>query len=84
MHIGYAVKQADWGGDLAGLPLETEVVDARNTKAQVKRIKLPAGGFGEFTYPDRLRISHRGLRDQYLSREGWETRRPDRLDRRRW
>jgi hypothetical protein len=50
MHIGYSVKQADWGGDLTGLPLETEVVDARNAKAQVKRITLPAGGFGEFTY----------------------------------
>jgi len=50
MHIGYSVKQADWGGDLTGLPLETEIMDARNTKAQVKRITLPAGGFGEFTY----------------------------------
>jgi uncharacterized protein YfaS (alpha-2-macroglobulin family) len=50
MHIAYSVKQANWSGDLTGLPLETEVVDARNAKAQVKRINLPAGGFGEFTY----------------------------------
>ncbi len=50
IHIGYAVKQADWGGNLAGMPLETEIVDARNAQAQVKRINLPAGGFGEFTY----------------------------------
>ena len=50
MHIGFAVKKANWTGDLAGLPLETEIVDARNTKVQVRRINLPAGGFGEFTY----------------------------------
>jgi len=50
MHIGYSVKQANWGGDLTGVPLETEVVDARNAKAQVKRINVPAGGFGEFTF----------------------------------
>jgi uncharacterized protein YfaS (alpha-2-macroglobulin family) len=50
IHIAYSVKQADWNGDLTGLPLETEIIDARNAKAQVKRINLPAGGFGEFTY----------------------------------
>jgi uncharacterized protein YfaS (alpha-2-macroglobulin family) len=50
MHIGFAVKQADWSGNLTGMPLETEVVDARNTTVQVKRVNMPAGGFGEFTY----------------------------------
>jgi len=50
MHIGFAVKQVNWNGNLTGLPLETEVLDARNTKAQIKRVNLPAGGFGEFTY----------------------------------
>jgi uncharacterized protein YfaS (alpha-2-macroglobulin family) len=50
MHIGYSVKQADWGGNLTGLPLELEILDARNAKAQVRRINLPAGGLGEFTF----------------------------------
>ena len=50
MHIGYTVKQADWGGNLTGLPLEAVVSDARDTEAQVKRINLPEGGFGEFTF----------------------------------
>ena len=50
MHIGYAVKQADWSGDLTGLPVEMEIVDARNAKAQVKRLNLPTGGLGEFTF----------------------------------
>jgi uncharacterized protein YfaS (alpha-2-macroglobulin family) len=50
IHIGYAVKQADWSGDLTGLPLEMEILDARNAKAQVKRLNLPAGAFGEFTF----------------------------------
>jgi len=50
MHIGYSVKQADWSGDLSGLPVEMEILDARNAKAEVSRLNLPAGGLGEFTF----------------------------------
>jgi uncharacterized protein YfaS (alpha-2-macroglobulin family) len=50
MHIGYSVKQADWSGDLTGLPVEMEILDARNAKAEVRRLNVPAGGFGEFTF----------------------------------
>ncbi|HEX4083480.1 MAG TPA: MG2 domain-containing protein, partial [Chthoniobacteraceae bacterium] len=53
IHIGYAIKQKDWQGNLAGLPVETEIVDARNSTAQVRRVSVPAGGFGEFTYQTR-------------------------------
>ncbi|HJT46473.1 MAG TPA: alpha-2-macroglobulin, partial [Chthoniobacterales bacterium] len=50
IHIGFVVKQRNWGANLAGLPIETEVVDARDLRTQTKKIALPAGGLGEFTY----------------------------------
>jgi uncharacterized protein YfaS (alpha-2-macroglobulin family) len=53
MHIAFTIKQHNWGGNLAGLPLETEVVDARGTSVQVKKLALDAGGFMEFSYQTR-------------------------------
>ena len=50
LHVGFIVKQRDWSGSLAGLPVETEVRDARGTSVQVKKIALPEGGFAEFNY----------------------------------
>jgi uncharacterized repeat protein (TIGR01451 family) len=50
MHIGFVIKQRNWLGKLAGLPIETEVIDARNLKVQTKKLALPPGGFAEVTY----------------------------------
>jgi uncharacterized repeat protein (TIGR01451 family) len=50
MHIAFVVKQRNWQGKLAGLPIETEVVDARALKVQTKKLALPPGGFAEVTY----------------------------------
>ncbi|HKP93468.1 MAG TPA: alpha-2-macroglobulin [Chthoniobacterales bacterium] len=50
MHIAFVIKQRNWLGKLAGLPIETEVVDARDLKVQTKKIALPPGGFAEVTY----------------------------------
>jgi uncharacterized protein YfaS (alpha-2-macroglobulin family) len=50
MKIGLVVKQRNWQAHLAGLPLETEVVDARDLKVQSKKIALPAVGFAEVSY----------------------------------
>lgn len=50
LHVGFIVKQRDWSGRLPGLPVETEVRDARGTSVQVKKIALPEGGFAEFSY----------------------------------
>lgn len=50
LHVGVIVKQRDWNGSLDGLPLETEVIDARDQSAQVKPLVLPAAGFGEWTF----------------------------------
>ncbi|HZE13694.1 MAG TPA: MG2 domain-containing protein, partial [Chthoniobacterales bacterium] len=50
MHIAFVIKQRNWLGKLAGLPIETEVVDARNLKVQTKKVALPPSGFAEVTY----------------------------------
>jgi len=51
VHIALAVKQRDWQGHLQGLPLETEVIDARGLKVQSKKLTLPEGGFTEWSFP---------------------------------
>jgi alpha-2-macroglobulin len=50
IHIGLVVKQRSWGGNLKGLPIETEVVDARDLPVQTKKLTLPETGFTELTY----------------------------------
>ena len=50
IHIAVAVKQRNWQGNLKGLPLETEVVDARGHGVQTKKINLPDSAFTELTY----------------------------------
>ena len=50
IHIGVVVKQRNWQGQLKGLPLETEVVDARGHDVQTKKINLPDSAFTELTY----------------------------------
>src|SRR5438128_544897 len=50
IHIGLVVKQRSWGGNLKGLPIETEVVDARDLPVQTKKLTLPESGFTELSY----------------------------------
>ena len=50
VHIGIVVKQRNWNGKLGGLPVETEVVDARDHAVQTRKINLPKSGFTELTY----------------------------------
>src|SRR5256886_535143 len=50
IHIGLVVKQRSWGGNLKGLPIETEVVDARDLRVQTKKLSLPETGFTELSY----------------------------------
>jgi uncharacterized protein YfaS (alpha-2-macroglobulin family) len=50
IHIALVVKQRNWLGKLAGLPIETEVIDARDLKVQTKKMALPASGFAEVSY----------------------------------
>src|SRR5882724_9134428 len=50
IHIGLVVKQRSWGGNLKGLPVETEVLDARDLPVQTKKLTLPETGFTELSY----------------------------------
>src|SRR5881396_3646250 len=50
IHIGLVVKQRSWGGNLKGLPVETEVLDARDLRVQTKKLTLPETGFTELSY----------------------------------
>src|SRR5437764_13533596 len=50
VHVGVVVKQRNWQGQLKGLQLETEVVDARGHGVQTKKINLPESAFTELTY----------------------------------
>jgi alpha-2-macroglobulin len=49
-HIGMIVKTAEWSKDLGGIPLESEVLDARGLTVARERFKLPTSGFAELAY----------------------------------
>ncbi len=92
VHIGYIAKQRDWQGQLAGLPLEIEVLDARGLAAQVRRVKLPAAGFDELNfatayesptgeYRANLYLVRNGYRDLLIGSTSFQVKEflPDRM-----
>ena len=50
IHIGLIVKQRNWRANLKGLPIETEVMDARDLRVQTRKVALTESGFSEFSY----------------------------------
>jgi len=50
IHIGMITKTASWSKDLSGIPLESEVLDARGLTVARERFKLPASGFTELSH----------------------------------
>ena len=50
IHAGLVVKQRNWSGNLTGLPLETEIMDARGMPVQTRKLTLPENAFAEFSY----------------------------------
>ena len=50
MHIGCVIKQRNWQGQLAGMPVETEVLDARDLECKRKSWRCPPCGFAELSY----------------------------------
>ncbi len=50
IHIGMITKTANWSKDLAGIPLEAEILDARGLTVARQRFKLPASGFAELSH----------------------------------
>jgi uncharacterized protein YfaS (alpha-2-macroglobulin family) len=71
LHAGVIIKQRDWNGALAGLPIETEVVDARDQPVQVQTLLLPSSGFVEWSC-DTMHDSPTGgyALNVYLRRDG--------------
>ncbi len=71
IHIGLLVKQRDWRGKLDGLPIETEIIDARGTAVQTRKLALPPMGFAETTYQTAPDSPTGGFTiNAYLVREG--------------
>lgn len=49
-HVGVIVKSADWKKQLAGIPLEAAITDARGLEVKKQKISLSASGFEELKY----------------------------------
>lgn len=50
IRVGFIVKRADWKLELAGVPLETVVIDSRALEIQKRKIRLSTLGFEEIRY----------------------------------
>ncbi len=50
IHLAWAVKQRNWQGNLEGLPLELEVIDARGKSALVTRMPLTREAFSTLDF----------------------------------
>ncbi|MBK9161153.1 MAG: alpha-2-macroglobulin [Nitrosomonadales bacterium] len=48
--LGMIVRASDWSTNLAGIPLEMVITDARGLTVKRERVKLPASGFLENAY----------------------------------
>ncbi len=71
VHLGCIVKQRSWEGNLEGLPVEVEIFDARNARAQVRQVRLPAVGFAELSYQTATESPTGSYRvEVYLLRDG--------------
>ena len=49
-HVGLIVRAADWTKKLAGVPLQTEIVDARGVVVGQRKLRLAESGFDEVSY----------------------------------
>ena len=68
IHIGLVVKQRNWSGQLAGLPIETEVLDARDLGVHEERpFSRRDARFCRTELPNEQRIADRGVSDQRVS-----------------
>lgn len=49
-HIGLIVRAADWARNVAGIPLQAEIVDPRGVTVKQQSMSMDASGFGELSY----------------------------------
>ena len=72
VHLAFAVKQRNWQGNLDGLPLEVEVVDARGKSALKKRLALTRDAFSTIDFDTQYESpSGRYNFDVYLVKNGY-------------
>ena len=50
MHIGMVVRATDWSRKLTGIPLETEIIDARGAVVKREKLKLTSTGFESISH----------------------------------
>ena len=72
VHLAFAVKQRNWQGNLDGLPLEVEVVDARGKTALKKRLSLTRDAFSTIDFDTQYESpAGRYNFDIYLVKNGY-------------
>ena len=49
-HIGLIVRAASWSRNVAGIPLQAEIVDPRGVSVKQQALTMDASGFGELDY----------------------------------
>lgn len=49
-HIGLIVRAASWSRNVAGIPLQAEIVDPRGVTVKQQALTMDASGFGEIEY----------------------------------
>ncbi|MFK2875871.1 alpha-2-macroglobulin [Rhodanobacter hydrolyticus] len=49
-HIGLIVRAAEWARNVAGIPLQAEIVDPRGVTVKQQPLAMDSSGFGELSY----------------------------------
>jgi uncharacterized protein YfaS (alpha-2-macroglobulin family) len=71
IHIGLIVRAASWVRDVAGIPLEAEVVDPRGVTVKQVPLKMDDSGFGELAYtPSETAPTGTWAVNLYIVRDG--------------
>jgi alpha-2-macroglobulin len=71
IHIGLIVRAASWVRDVAGIPLQAEVVDPRGVTVKQIPLKMDDSGFGELMYtPSETAPTGTWTVNLYIVRDG--------------
>ena len=71
IHIGLIVRAASWTRDVAGIPLEADIVDPRGVTVKQVPLKMDDSGFGELAYtPSETAPTGTWAVNLYIVRDG--------------
>jgi uncharacterized protein YfaS (alpha-2-macroglobulin family) len=71
IHVGLIVRAASWTRDVAGIPLEADIVDPRGVTVKQVPLKMDDSGFGELTYtPSETAPTGTWTVNLYIERDG--------------